>query len=373
MDSETLAMIIQLQLEDLDALKARAKGKGRETDAIPDSEIALELFRAELAAQAGLVSDRALCQSMADAVIKDGDAIEECLGAANNSQPDAESTTNLDDELIDKLKILYVDNHEEQCCEDLELPDAESSSWAASRQTFVSRPKRSCTSCGDDFDFTDVARCPCSHEYCRGCLGMLFETSTVDESLFPPRCCKQPIPLERNRIFLDSELVGRFKAKKLELETPNRIYCHDPECSNFVPPLFIDAAENIATCVRCQKKTCTTCRGPAHTGDCPEDPGLKQVLALAGKEGWQRCYNCKRVVELGSGCYHMTCRCRAHFCYLCGEKWKTCTCQLWDEGRLVNRAANVVDRNLQAGRINPAQHQDYMWRAVAHLRANHQS
>ncbi|TLD26643.1 hypothetical protein PspLS_04622 [Pyricularia sp. CBS 133598] len=190
MDLDTLAMVVQLQLEDLNALKAQSKEKGRETDAPSDIEIATELLRAELAAQAKLISDKALSKQI---------------------QPDLESTKNLDDELIDKLKLLYVTDHEEQqCCEDLELPHAESSSWAASRQ---------------------------------------MVTSTADESLFPLRWCKQLIPLERNRIFLDSELVGRFSAKKIQLETPNRIYCRDPGCSNFVPPLFIDTAENIATCV----------------------------------------------------------------------------------------------------------------------------
>ncbi|KAI6352793.1 hypothetical protein MCOR25_009287 [Pyricularia grisea] len=374
MDSETLAMIVQLQLEDLDALKARSKGKGRETDAPPDIEIAAELLRAELAAQAELISDKALCQSIAEAVIKDGDAIKECLGAGEQSQPDLESIKNLDDELIDKLKLLYVTDHEEQYCQDvdMDLPHAESSSWAASRQTLVRRPKRNCISCGDEFEFTDVARCPCSHEYCRGCLGTLFETSTIDESLFPPRCCKQPIPLERNRIFLDSELVGRFKAKRLELETPNRIYCHDPECSNFVPPLFIDTAENIATCVRCEKKTCTTCKGEAHTGDCPEDPGLQQVLALAAEQGWQRCHNCKRVVELGTGCYHMTCRCGAQFCYRCGIIWKNCQCLLWEEHRLVDRARVVINRDPQTRMLDPAQHLERMRAAAAHLVANHE-
>lgn len=40
-----------------------------------------------------------------------------------------------------------------------------------------------------------------------------------------------------------------------------------------------------------------------------------------------------------------SCRCRAEFCYVCGERWKTCGCAQWDEARLLDRAADIVDRH----------------------------
>uniref|UniRef100_A0A093VNJ9 Copia protein n=1 Tax=Talaromyces marneffei PM1 TaxID=1077442 RepID=A0A093VNJ9_TALMA len=52
-----------------------------------------------------------------------------------------------------------------------------------------------------------------------------------------------------------------------------------------------------------------------------------------------------RDVELGIGCYHMTCKCRAEFCYRCGVAWKNCSCERWNEERLVARAEEVVDRD----------------------------
>ncbi|KAI6317352.1 hypothetical protein MCOR07_009445 [Pyricularia oryzae] len=360
MDTDTLALIVQLQLDDLEAITAGVIGKGRATEAPEDIQIAAELFRAELVAQAAVISDKAFSQSIANAVIKDGGLIMECL-AAENRQPAESSITNLDDELIDKLKTLYVTDGEELKLEDSDVPHSESSSWAASRQEVVRRPQRECTSCGDQYDFTNVARCPCSHEYCRECLAKLFEGSTVDESSFPPRCCGQQIPLDPNRIFLSPELVGRFKAKRLEFEMPNRTYCHDPKCSTFVPLQFIDEKTSIAICVRCRKKTCTTCKGEPHGGDCPQDPGLQEVLALAAKEGWQRCYSCRRIVEFKGGCYHMSkgaifitgCRCRAEFCYICGGRWKSCRCQFWEERGLVNVAAIVDDGNPRALGLGP--------------------
>lgn len=32
------------------------------------------------------------------------------------------------------------------------------------------------------------------------------------------------------------------------------------------------------------------------------------------------------MVEHNQGCIHMTCKCKAQFCYICGLKWRTCTC-----------------------------------------------
>jgi hypothetical protein len=82
-------------------------------------------------------------------------------------------------------------------------PVAESSAWAASRKAKDKPMLGHCVACGDEKDFFDVARVPCrnGHEYCRGCLAELFRLSMNDETLFPPRCCSEPIPLEHVRFF----------------------------------------------------------------------------------------------------------------------------------------------------------------------------
>ncbi|KAL9062676.1 MAG: hypothetical protein Q9157_008719 [Trypethelium eluteriae] len=49
-------------------------------------------------------------------------------------------------------------------------------------------------------------------------------------------------------------------------------------------------------------------------------------IAVAKEAGWQRCYNCRAMVELREGCNHMTCRCTAEFCMICAARWKTCDC-----------------------------------------------
>lgn len=65
------------------------------------------------------------------------------------------------------------------------------------------------------------------------------------------------------------------------------------------------------------------CKREAHGvgKDCPEDWELEQVLKMGEKSGWRRCYKCRTLVELTQGCTHVTCRCKAQFCYVCGGIW----------------------------------------------------
>jgi hypothetical protein len=65
------------------------------------------------------------------------------------------------------------------------------------------------------------------------------------------------------------------------------------------------------------------CRRVAHRPgqDCPDDWELDEVLRLGDRSGWRRCFKCRTLVELSQGCTHMTCRCKAQFCYICGAIW----------------------------------------------------
>lgn len=101
-------------------------------------------------------------------------------------------------------------------------------------------------------------------------------------------------------------MVRRYVAKKLEMDTPNRTYCHKPDCSLFIPSQDTKGDE-VAACPRCRSKTCVLCKGAAHDGmDCPEDEGGRQLLELAEQQGWKQCSTCHRVVELRTGCNHIS-------------------------------------------------------------------
>ncbi|KAF4339196.1 IBR finger domain protein [Fusarium beomiforme] len=384
MDTSSLMLALQLQQQDLNLWEQSRKGKQREGQ-VTDSDMALEACRRELEAMAAQISDQALALSIAKAVETDGQAIREAQLAEEQAARDREYAIRLsenpsararptstkqkkaqladevDDELIDILRSMNLGSFD-----DSKSGKPESSSWAASRKPSQTRK---CIACNDSFPSLALSKSPCSHDYCRECLVGLVRSSLQDETLFPPRCCGQNIPVTQGRWF-SPKLVGQFQAKKLEFDTPNRTYCNKLTCSTFVPPAFI--AGDIATCPRCQERTCIHCKGRYHRGVCPNDTAAQQMLQLAAENGWQRCYACHRVVELDIGCNHMTCICRAEFCYVCGERWKNCDCPQWQEERLVRRANDIVDRDDNAGRMDAQVRQARVERERANLIENHE-
>lgn len=320
LDDASESLMIELQMQELENLVNSSKGKHIEGEQ-PDFDLALAIYKSELESYDVFFSDRRMCRSAARAVVADGDLIyrqhqtEDQVARdhhmALNFDSDQETPSddpaddpadhaNFDSELINKLAALYV------LPPDDELADQpESSSWASSRpRRTVPKTMTTCVSCRESFNFYEIARCPCSHEYCRTCLATLFSASMKDDSLYPPRCCRQTIPLEPNRPFLSAILVGQFLAKKTELDDTHRTYCHKRACSTYIPGGLVE--DDVGSCPRCFAQTCVMCKGVAHKGDCPKDFSTQELLRIAAQNGWQRCYSCHRVVELEYGCNHMS-------------------------------------------------------------------
>jgi hypothetical protein len=176
----------------------------------------------------------------------------------------------------------------------------------ASAASVALRPglQHPCTACTDSFSTSNLFCAPCGHYYCADCITILFETATKDESRFPPQCCAQPIPLAPAKLYLPRAIRSLFELRAVEFSTPNRTYCSDTACHAFIDPAFVVGAT--ATCQRCQQQTCATCKRKAHEGDCPQDNEVQKLVETASRKGWQRCYNCCRIVERLSGCNHMT-------------------------------------------------------------------
>lgn len=142
----------------------------------------------------------------------------------------------------------------------------------------------------------------------------------------PPRCCATPLPSALIKTVLphppDQHL---FLQAVVQYSTPweSRLFCPNPSCQAFIPPRA-SPASNEATCRACRTRVCTMCKRAAHRRghDCPEDWELEAVLRMGERSGWRRCYKCRNLVELAQGCSHMTCRCKAQFCYICGAVWE---------------------------------------------------
>jgi hypothetical protein len=327
MDDLSAALAIQLLLEDSEELSNNSKGKCKEGE-FSDSELALAFYKTDLEQTSRAIADRRMTRSISVAVQTDGNLLAGFLSQeAGNDRgvalhlegqnvppaipPWIVSSAEMGEELA-KLSARYVSSPDENVllAGPVKADENEDELGEAIASTGFSGPcrdfkKRRCTACQDFVEYFKVARAPCTHEYCEDCLRNLFESSMTDESLFPPRCCQQFITVAAVRIFLTSELVRQYEQKKIEFETINRTYCSSPRCSAFLGINNIEGDRG--TCPDCSIVTCTICKAKAHEGDCPADTDLQMVLATAAENGWQRCYSCHRLVELETGCNHMTC------------------------------------------------------------------
>jgi len=218
-----------------------------------------------------------------------------------------------------------------------------------------------CVICQDAIHGIEI-RAPCNHYYDLSCVVDLFRAATRDESLFPPRCCRNPIPLSRVQMHLPKELLALFKEKEKEFGTLNRVYCSNPKCSRFLGPVSQGLFRSTTTCSApaCHTRTCNRCKSKVEDNSwhsCSSNDTDGAVLALGKNAKWARCPGCGQMIELVVGCYHMTCRCKTEFCYMCAARWKTCGCAQWDEDRLLAAAEQRVDAQLAAERpaANPAE------------------
>ncbi|KAL8290135.1 hypothetical protein RQP46_003074 [Phenoliferia psychrophenolica] len=195
-----------------------------------------------------------------------------------------------------------------------------------------------------------------NHTYCIGCLAGYIQSKIEDmtrDKVFPISCPESTLEITDDvaaRILGPDNLEG-WHYRKL-LDGSETLFCPNKRCSARVAR-GSDETNPQAQCPSCSKAMCVPCKSQWHTGyTCeafkqlppeardPEDFGL---LRLADNEGWRRCPGCKAVIELESGCYHITCSCGNHFCFLCVGPWnhetKRCAknppCVLWDEGNLV--------------------------------------
>ncbi|MCJ1464974.1 hypothetical protein MMC07_003589 [Pseudocyphellaria aurata] len=317
MDDATAALILELQNQDIEELSHARKGKGRHGEE-SDADLAVAAYQQELQHSTTILADRRMCRSLAQAVICDAAILHESRvqedtavrdrvlarsldtrGAPPVTQNQVSAEDVLDDGFIARLTTLYISHRDEDVPQDGNSAAAESSAWAESRRKPSAVALRRCSICYSEKPLFEIFRTPCGHDYCQECLSTLFQLATTDETLFPPRCCRQQIPLQLAKLYLSSALIRTFEEKSIEFKSPNRTYCSQPTCSTFISPENIEGDR--ATCPTCGTRTCTICKNDAHRGDCPEDTATQQILETGLENGWQRCYNCRRLVELDHG------------------------------------------------------------------------
>ena len=159
----------------------------------------------------------------------------------------------------------------------------------------------SCVGCRDEIEAVSFTA-PCKHSFCNGCLAAYVNVALEPAGSFPPACCHHlPITLQSAQAHLHHDLVKRWQKKHSEIVESCSLVCAKSGCCVVIPPDKI--VDGLGHCLACNNYTCRSCRMQAHKGEpCPDD----DVMNLAKKEGWQRCYRCNNMIELNFGCNHMT-------------------------------------------------------------------
>ena len=206
------------------------------------------------------------------------------------------------------------------------------------------RLAKECVTCMERIHGPEI-RAPCGHYYDEVCIDQLFSAAAKDEALFPPTCCGKRIPLAAVREHLTESSLAAFEEKRREFGAQKRVYCARASCSRFLSVqhdskrLTMNAPRLRCPADGCGAVTCMRCKLEVLEGvhhRCDKDVDAVDALELGERAGWARCPGCETLIELNQGCFHMTCRCKTEFCYLCKKHWKTCYCPQWEEGRLTN-------------------------------------
>lgn len=224
----------------------------------------------------------------------------------------------------------------------------------------------------------------CGHLQCIGCTSKLFRAALGDNSLLPLRCCEIPIDMNIAAHLLPREDANVILQRVEEIEAKNKMYC--PSCSAFLNLDLVDSTFATDLLCGCGIALCIVCKTAAHPGlSCSEnqfgDSGLDEsVLKLSRDKGWKQCPSCSSMIELRSGCNHMTCAyCRHEFCFNCLQQWNArnaqCSsgrCELWDEDRLLEAGEARVQQEEAARGVALPQpvRRERLRQAVAGLRAN---
>lgn len=210
----------------------------------------------------------------------------------------------------------------------------------------------------------------CGHSYDLFCLGSLVEQAAIDEALYPPRCCKLPIPPEAFKALIPTEIWENFEKRSIEWTTPakDRRYCPWPMCSEFLGSA--QTLDREVACPACHSLLCTYCQEPAHPWDtsCDRKDDSTMIEHMLQENSWQRCPGCGVIVELSFGCNHMTCRCGAEFCYECGAGWKSCGCEVWNQQKLYAEAERRLNEEEEEWKLNPQQGISPLVRDLGNLR-----
>ncbi|THY93388.1 hypothetical protein D6C95_05889, partial [Aureobasidium pullulans] len=127
----------------------------------------------------------------------------------------------------------------------------------------------------------------CRHCFwCHTCTDQTF--GLIRQSAWPVRCpCNVPVTLNHAQHFLTPDTSALITRRVKEWSIPG-------------------VKQNIP-CTDCSFQTCSISRQLGHEGNCQIEETTQQTLATSDAQKYKRCLKCDQMIELNTGCQHITC------------------------------------------------------------------
>lgn len=134
-------------------------------------------------------------------------------------------------------------------------------------------------------------------------------------------------------VYVTASYNSRFQEIKRQ-EHPDFRHCTRPTCGSgqivssktafdTIRRCFVKST-SFYSCKKCGYHSCANCCVPAHVGlTCKQyQIQARHAAEEVASQGWlnkhtRRCYSCRRICYKETGCDHVTCICRAEWCWLC--------------------------------------------------------
>lgn len=190
-----------------------------------------------------------------------------------------------------------------------------------------------------DLSVNEYLQCACGETWCSDCTSRAFAVAVEDRSQWPIRCeCGAITNVDAASHVLPPTFLEQNRRRFQEWNAILPLYCGKQTCSVFLLDMATRAAgpqpDKFVQCNECRSKTCTQCKASRknHTkkGKCRRRTLAHTAQNLVTNSESRAC-RCGHVIERNGGCRHMTCSgCTYEFCFVCGARWWTCDCEMFD-------------------------------------------
>ncbi|KAG8831418.1 hypothetical protein FRC17_003196, partial [Serendipita sp. 399] len=237
-DESSRELILRLQIEDAEDRERQIQRKGSLWGSCTDEQHALNAHTSELRKTLSLVIDARIAQRMRDAI-----------------QVDAEILQRFEEreamERSDRDLALRASGRVPRAADNPEIPRRAARApppVATSKEDALTKapPKRNestpCIICMERIAGKPNLQAPCGHLYDEKCLAELAEMASSDEALYPPRCCRVPIPMEDLLAHLPRKTRVNFEKAmgEFSVSPKDRVYCSRRVCSRFLGKASVD-------------------------------------------------------------------------------------------------------------------------------------